>query len=242
MSEETTTKQKNTKTISIVGSKPDSKLHSITISNMTFWTMIMVLCVAAGVLLGILVFESRQVVHITNEILTQRDEYTKLQTQYDELALQNEQLTEQVQVLSDTINKRAMEDEIAAEADAEARTPKGFPVTGSVTEADAPEEDNALEMAVYYNAEPTSVIVATGVGKVLNVRQNVYNYYEVQIDHGNGYVTIYTNSGYPMMEEGVEVLKGTPLFYIGEENTLVKYQVSLNGGLINAYDVMNIEG
>ena len=242
MSEETTTKQKHTKTISIVGNKADSKLHSITISNVAFWAIIMALCVVAGVLLGILFFESRRVVQITNEILTQRNEYAELQSQYDELMIQNEQLVEQVQVLSDTINKRAMEDEVAAQADAEARIPKGFPVTGSVTEADAPEEDNALEMAVYYNADPTSVIVATGVGTVLSVRQNVYNYYEIQIDHGNGYVTVYTNAGYPMMEEGVEVLKGTPLFYIGEENTLVKYQVTFDGGLINAYDVMNIEG
>ena len=242
MSEETTTKPKYTKTISVVGNKPDSKLHSITISNVTFWGLIMALCVAAGVLLGILFFESRQVIYATEEMLAQRNEYTKLQTQYDELTIQNEQLAEQVQVLSDTINKRAMEDEVAAQVDAEARIPKGFPVTGSVTEADAPEEDNTLEMAVYYNAAETSVIVATGTGTVLSVRQNVYNYYEIQIDHGNGYVTVYTNSGYPLMEEGVEVLKGTPLFYIGAENTLVKYQVSLNGGLINAYDVMKIEG
>ena len=175
-------------------------------------------------------------------MLEQRNEYQNLQAQYDALVIQNEQLTEQVQVLSDTINKHGMESEVAAQAEAEARIPTGFPVTGSVTAGEPPEEDNALEMAVYYNAAETSVIVATAKGTVLSVRQNAYSYYEVQIDHGNGYVTVYTNSGYPMLEEGVEVLKGTPIFYIGEENTLVKYQVSLDGALINAYDVMKIEG
>lgn len=242
MSEETTAKQKNMKTISIVGNQPDSKLHTFTISNMTFWGLIMTFCIVAGVLLGILFFESRQVLHATQEILTQRNEYTKLQKDYDDLTIQKEQLEEQVQVLSDTINKHAMEAEAAAEAKAESHIPTGFPVTGSVTEADAPEEDNALEMAVYYNATETSVISATGAGTVTTVRENVYDYYEIQIDHGNGYVSIYTNAGYPMIEEETEVLKGTPLFYIGPENTLVKYQVSLEGGLINAYDVMNIEG
>lgn len=220
MSEETTTKQK----------------------KITFWVIILVLCVAAGVLLGIIFFESRQVLRITQDMLEQRNEYQNLQAQYDALVIQNEQLTEQVQVLSDTINKHGMESEVAAQAEAEARIPTGFPVTGSVTAGEPPEEDNALEMAVYYNAAETSVIVATAKGTVLSVRQNAYSYYEVQIDHGNGYVTVYTNSGYPMLEEGVEVLKGTPIFYIGEENTLVKYQVSLDGALINAYDVMKIEG
>ena len=220
MSEETTTKQK----------------------KVTFWVIILVLCVAAGVLLGIIFFESRQVLRITQDMLEQRNAYQNLQAQYDALVIQNEQLTEQVQVLSDTINKHGMESEVAAQAEAEARIPTGFPVTGSVTAGEPPEEDNSLEIAVYYNAAETSVIVATAKGTVLSVRQNAYSYYEVQIDHGNGYVTVYTNSGYPMLEEGMEVLKGTPVFYIGAENTLVKYQVSLDGGLINAYDVMKIEG
>ena len=220
MSEETTTKQK----------------------KITFWVIILVLCVSAGVLLGIIFFESRQVLRITQDMLEQRNEYQNLQAQYDALVIQNEQLTEQVQVLSDTINKHGMESEVAAQAEAEARIPTGFPVTGSVTAGEPPEEDNALEMAVYYNAAETSVIVATAKGTVLSVRQNAYSYYEVQIDHGNGYVTVYTNSGYPMLEEGMEVLKGTPVFYIGAGNTLVKYQVSLDGALINAYDVMKIEG
>ena len=220
MSEETTTKQK----------------------KVTFWVIILVLCVAAGVLLGIIFFESRQVLQITQDMLQQRNEYQNLQAQYDALVIKNEQLTEQVQVLSDTINKHGMESEVAAQAEAEARIPTGFPVTGSVTAGEPPEEDNALEMAVYYNAAENSVIAATAKGTVLSVRQNVYSYYEVQVDHGNGYVSVYTNSGYPMLEEGMEVLKGTPIFYIGAENTLVKYQVSLDGALINAYDVMKIDG
>lgn len=220
MSEETTTKQK----------------------KITFWVIILVLCVAAGVLLGIIFFESRQVLQITQDMLQQRNEYQNLQAQYDALVIKNEQLTEQVQVLSDTINKHGMESEVAAQAEAEARIPTGFPVTGSVTAGEPPEEDNALEMAVYYNAAENSVIAATAKGTVLSVRQNVYSYYEVQVDHGNGYVSVYTNSGYPMLEEGMEVLKGTPIFYIGSENTLVKYQVSLDGALINAYDVMKIDG
>lgn len=242
MSEETTTKSPNTKTISIAGSGPDSKVHSITLSNSMFWVVLLGLCVLVGVVLGILFYESRKVIQITDEAISQRKEYAYLQEQYDELMIKNEELEEKVQVLSDTINKRVAEDEVAEQADAEARIPTGFPVTGSVTEASAPEEDNALEMAVYYDAAVSSVVVATADGTITSVRQNVYSNYEIQINHDNGYVTIYTNAGYPLMEEGTKVLKGTPLFYVDEKNTLVKYQVSLDGGLINAYDVMHIDG
>ncbi len=242
MSEETTAKQKYTRTLSISSNKPDGKEHSIKLSNTTFWAVILGGCVLAGAVLGVLFYESRLVIQFTQDIITQRNEYTYLEEQYNNLNLQNEELSKQVQVLSDTINKHAAEaeaEEIAAES---AKVPTGFPVTGSVTEGEAPEEENALEMAVYYEAEESAVVVATADGTVLSIRENVYNNYVIQIDHGNGYITVYTNAGHPLLEEGIRVLKGTPLFYVGEENTLVKYQVSLDGGLINAYDVMNIAG
>lgn len=242
MSEENTTKPKRTRTISIASNKPEGKVHSITLSSWTFWGLLLLACTLVGVFFGILIFESRQFVQITDEILAQRNEYASLQKKYDELTITNQELTEQVQVLSDTINKRAMEDEVAAQAEAEARIPTGFPVTGSAVTAEPPEEDTALDFAVYYQADVTSVVVSTGKGRVLSVRQNAYNYYEIQIEHGNGYVSVYTNAGHPLVEEGVEVLKGTPLFYVDEENTLIKYQIAKDGGLINAYDVMNIEG
>ena len=242
MSEENTTKPKYTKTITLAGNKPDSKVHSITLSNKTFWGLLLLACVVVGVFLGILIFESRQVIRITDEVLTERNEYAALQEQYDSLTLVNEELTEQVQVLSDTINMHVLEDDAAAQTEAESRIPTGFPVTGSAVEAEAPEEDNALEMAVYFEADETSVVVSTARGQVLSIRQNAYSNYEIQVDHGNGYVSVYTNAGYPLIEEGVNVLKGTPLFYVDEENTLIKYQISKDGGLINVYDVMRIDG
>ena len=249
MSEENASKPKHIRTISVTSSKHESRVHTVSMSNTIFWGLILLFCVIAGVLLGVLVFESKQVIDITNDALVQKNEalikqqeYEDLLAQYDELALQKAELEEQVQVLSDTINQRVLEDEAAAAEEAEARIPSGFPVTGSVTAAEPPEEDNALEMAVYYEAAVDAVVVATAKGQVLSVRQNAYDNYEIQVDHGNGYVSIYTNAGYPLLEVGVEITKGTPLFYVGEDNTLIKYQVSRDGALMDAYDVMKIDG
>lgn len=249
MSEDNIIKEKHIRTISVTSNKPESRVHSVRMSNVTFWGLILVCCVALGVLLGVLFFESKLVTDITGEVLKQKnetlekqEEYEDLQAQYDELVLQNASLEEQIHVLSDTINQRAAEDEAAAAEEAEARIPSGFPVTGSATVAEPPEEDNALEKAVYYEAVADAVIVSTAKGQILSVRQNVYNYYEVRIDHGNGYISIYTNAGSPLLAEGTEVVKSTPLFHIGEDNTLIKYQISKDGALIDVYDIMNIAG
>lgn len=249
MNEENTAKPKYTKTISIVSNKPDSKEHTFTISNKGFWALLLLLCVLVGAVLGIIIFGSRQIVQITNEALAQyhslvdlQEQYAILQVKFDDLALVNEGLEDQVQVLSDTINKNALEDEAAAQAEAESRIPTGFPVTGSVTEAEPPEEDNGVEAAVYFEASESSTVVATAVGEVIGVRENAYGKYEIQIDHGNEYVSVFTNAGYPMVEEGVSVLKGTPLFYVQEENTLVKYQITYQGALVDVYSVMSIDG
>lgn len=220
----------------------ERKQHSITVPVKIFWAVLLGVCVLAGILLGVLVYESRKVVQITNEIIVKQEQYAQLQEQYDVLAIQKEELSDKVQVLSDTINKRTLEDEAAAKEEAQARIPTGFPVTGSVTEAEAPEEDAQLEQCVYYEAAVDSVVAATAQGQVLGVRKNAYDKYEIQIDHGNGYISIYTNEGYPMVQEGFEVLKGTPLFYIGEDNTLVQYQISKDGALIDVYTVMGIDG
>jgi septal ring factor EnvC (AmiA/AmiB activator) len=216
--------------------------HSITLSAKMFWALILILCILLGALLGILIFESRQVILITEEMSDSRAECTAVKEQYDALLLENEGLKEQVQVLSDTINKHTAEADAAALEESESRIPTAFPVTGSVREGEPPEEDSALTMAVYYEADAAAVVVATAKGEVISVRQNAYNYYEIQIDHGNGYVSVYTNLGYPLLTEGTKVLKGTPLFMIDEENTLLKYQISKDGGLINVYDVMHVEG
>ena len=249
MNEESTAKPKYTKTLSISSNKPDGKEYKITLSNKLYWTIVLVLCVVVGIVLGFLFFGSMEIVKITNEKIMQNQEYldlkdkhAELQYQYDELTIVNENLADQVQVLSDTINKRTLEDEAAALTDAQARIPSGFPVTGSVTETKAPKEDTNKEAAVYFEAGENSTVVATSLGQVISVRKNAYDYYEIKIDHGNDYISIFTNKGYPLIEESVMVLKGTPLFFIQDSNTLVKYQISYQGQMVDVYDVMSIEG
>lgn len=242
MSEENTTKQSYKRTISLSNSKPEGKEYSLTISNGVFWTALIAICVVIGIFIGVLAFESRIVLHFTNDAIKTRNAFTELQKAYDKLKLENDDLQAEVKVLADTIQAKVLRDEQLAKEEAEKKIPDGFPVTGTATKAEMPEYDTELDMAVYYTAEVDSVVVATADGQVLNVRQTAYEYYEVQVDHGNGYISIYTNEQKPIIEEGSNVTAGTPIYYIGEENTFLKYQITYNSALVNVYDVMQIAG
>lgn len=242
MSEQNITKQNYKRTISLSNSKPDSKEYALTMSNGVFWTCLIVVCVVIGIIIGVLAFESKVVLHFANETIKTRSEYTELQKAHDQLKLENDDLQAEVKVLTDTIQAKVLQEEQLAKEEAEKKIPDGFPVTGTVTQAEMPEYDTALDMAAYYTAEMDAVVVATADGQVLSIRQTAYEYYEVQIDHGNGYISIYTNEEKPIIEAGTNVTAGTPIYYIGENNTFLKYQITYNNALVNVYDVMQIAG
>ena len=242
MSEENTTKQNYNRTVSLSNDKPESKQYSITMRNSIFWTALIAICVVIGIIIGVLAFESRIVLHFTNEAIQTRNDYAELQRAHDRLKLENDNLQAEVQVLTDTLQAKVLLEEQKAKEEAEKKIPDGFPVTGTVAKAEMSEYDSELDMAAYYTASVDSVIVATAEGQVLSVRQTAYEFYEVQVDHGNGYVSIYTNKVKPIIEEGSNVTAGTPLYYVGEDNTFLKYQITYNGALVNVYDVMQIAG
>ncbi len=242
MSEEKATKQSYKRTVSLSNSKPDSKVYSFSMDNRVFWVVLIGICVLLGIMLGVIAFESRVVLHFTNEAITSRKEYAALQRQHEKTLIENEDLQEEVKVLTDSINARAQLDEQLKAEEEQRKIPDGFPVTGTVTQAEMPEEDTELDMAAYYTGGWDSVIVATADGKVVSIRENAYEYYEVQIDHENGYISIYTNKEKPIIVEGANVTTGTPIYYIHEENTFLKYQITYNGALVNVYDVMQIAG
>lgn len=253
MSEEQISKPKHVRTIALTSNLPESRERKLSMSNLTFWMIILGCCVAIGIVAGVLYYESKMVIDISRNADMQQkeaatlleeaeDRYEALQAEFDALQLENAGLAEQIQVLSDAINQREAEDEAAREAEDILRMPTGFPITGSVTEGEPPEEANALEMAVYYEAAEGAVVVATARGIISSVRENAYGNYEIIIDHGNGYASIYTNAGFPLLSAETEVLKGTPLFSVGPDNTLTKYQISQNNVLVDVYSVMHVEG
>jgi len=165
-------------------------------------------------------------------------ENKSLEQENKSLTLLSDELTEKVTILSDTVNQKVEEEEAEEAADAQAHMPAGFPMTSSASIREADTEDPMVKLT---GSEGNS-IVASGAGTVLSITTGSSYLHCVKIDHGNGYVSIYYNDGEVMLREGDEVVRGSILYVIGEENTELGYQITCDEKYIEPMELLNVDG
>ncbi|MFI3238017.1 MAG: M23 family metallopeptidase [Lachnospiraceae bacterium] len=245
----TNTDQTIYKYVLVTTDEKGKKRFCFQVPFLSFWIGVLIICVVLGCIGGALLYGSNLVMNLGEEAVEEskrylalQDEYKEYQNTYKELELVVEDLNTQITVLSDTIAQNKADTEMAVEQALQDATPTGFPVTGTVTEAETPEEAIAFEPAIYLEGSEGAVVVATGNGEVSKISTNAYGNTEIYIDHGNGFQTVYVNAAAALIGQGSSVYKGTPLFLIGEENTLIKYQITVDAALVDPYSVMVIEG
>ena len=117
-------------------------------------------------------------------------------------------------------------------------TPTEFPLTGSATMEMATEGD---PMCIFSVADG-AMVVATAGGTVTAVNDDSEYGHNIWVDHGNGYVTIYRNSGEVKVKQGEAVTQGTTLFLITGENSKLGYQMLKDGVYIDPMEMLNISG
>lgn len=162
----------------------------------------------------------------------------ELEKENGELVVRQEELAQKVTVLSDTINRKVEEEEAKAEKEAGAHMPVGFPMTSS---ASVEQVDGEEPMVKLTGSEPGS-IVAVGAGVVSSITTDSGYLHCVRIDHGNGYISIYRNDGEVMVREGDEIVHGSILYVIGEDNTQLGYQVIYEDKYVDPMELLNIDG
>ena len=173
-----------------------------------------------------------------------------LEASNDKLKVENEQL-------SAAINKRIEDEQISAEEAESLAIPSGFPLTGTasmkpalddptataITELGQDDETNATgNPIVVFDAIEGSSVIASGTGTVTTVSTDAKFGNFVSIDHGNGYVSIYRNSGDPLVTEGSQIDRGDIIFVIGENNTSLGYQIQQNEKYIDPEELIEING
>lgn len=180
------------------------------------------------------------------EILSLKEENEKhiedirvLQQENENLSLLHDELTQKVTILSDTVNQKVEEEAAKEVADAQAHMPIGFPMTSS---ASMKQEADTQEPMVKLTSSEGNSIVASGAGTILSITTGSSYLHCVKIDHGNGYVSIYRNDGEVMAREGDEVVRGSILYVIGEENTELGYQIMYNEKYMDPMELINIDG
>ncbi|RKM58261.1 hypothetical protein D6853_01610 [Butyrivibrio sp. X503] len=196
---------------------------------------------------------------ITNLRSIQVDQKSQIQTLTEEnvkLTASNETLGNEAQQLRAALNMRLENEQQSAEEAENNAIPSGFPLTGSanidyavddvnstnitkVDDRNSEEEGNPL---VLFSAASGSNIIAAGTGTVQSVTSDAKFGNYVSIDHGNGYISIYRNSGTPIVSEGDEVDRGDILFVVDGNNTKLGYQIQKDDTYINPEELIEING
>ena len=165
-----------------------------------------------------------------------------------QLQAENEQLTDKVSILSKTVNEKVDAEKVQEEKN----MPSGFPLSGT---ADVEETEEVLEMddgevvrpMIVFDASDGISVVAAGAGVVSYVEMDNKYGYQVFIDHGNGYTTIYRSGTEPKVKEGDEVARGALLYEMEEDDDneladIMAYQVMKDGEYIEPTEVLEING
>lgn len=182
----------------------------------------------------------------------------RLKDEKETLEAQNAELTEKVAILSETINQKVQSEEAAAAELAELSIPRGFPLTGSASiqdtetaeneEGEGQEEGDGQQVAeetepiLVFKGTSGNMVVAAATGTVASVEPDIKYGNKVIIDHGNGYRSIYRNKGDARVKAGDEVVRGSTLFIIGEDNLELGYQIMEGENYINPEDIVEING
>ncbi len=169
------------------------------------------------------------------------------QKQNEELTAQNELLNEKISILSETVNQKT---EVVAQIE-EKSLPTGFPLSGT---ADLSERYEDIKVdgeminvpMIEFTTSAGTYVIASGDGTVTQVvEESVYGW-EVRLDHGNGYVTIYRAHTEPKVRLGDEVPRGGLIFELEAEDDdsscKVAYQITYEEKYIEPTEMLKIEG
>ncbi|MBO4456600.1 MAG: M23 family metallopeptidase [Butyrivibrio sp.] len=188
----------------------------------------------------------------------QKEQIAALEEENSSLAATNDNLASKTEMMEDTLQAKLDNEERSAEEAAELAKPTGFPLTGTAPlPQQAVDDPNSTEITkitdknkdtakgnplVLFTAVPGSNVIASGAGTVMTVTTDVKFGNIVAIDHGNGMISMYRNSGKPLVSEGDKVDRGTILYVVGDKNKTLGYQIQENEVYINPEEKIEIVG
>lgn len=202
--------------------------------------------------------------------LIAQEEFQALKEENARLVSQNDTLQQQVSVLSSAVTSKDEKLEAVDAENAAKTTPTGFPLDGTASidfygiiekqtaeDTDAeetPQDGNPEEIAepeltepqpdeyiVVFGAGAGTSVIAAGTGTIRLVSEDEEYGFRVEIDHGNGYVSIYRNKSEPKVKEGADIARGTIIFELSDSQK-VGYQILLDDVFIDPMDMMEIYG
>lgn len=199
-------------------------------------------------LLGYIAYNSYQNTVVLSRESAFKAKIKELEEANAVLMQEKEELTEKVTILSKTVNEKVDAEKVLEEKN----LPKGFPLSGKAAmeetqETIEGEDGDEVRPMLLFDADEEVSVVATGGGIVCHREMDNEYGYQIHVDHGNGYITIYRSGTAPKVDEGDEITRGTLLFEMkeDEDNELadnMAYQVTKDGEYIVPTEVLEING
>ncbi len=230
----------------------DADAKQIRIKPWILQALIIAGCIVIGVVIGHFIYEKdvwevanrrideqKALVEEQKGMVVSRDEaITDLNEKIKDLEDQILTRDETIVILSETVKQKSAEVESLSDTLAAQFLPTEYPLTGSSTIQESSEGDPIC----IFTASSGITVIATAGGTVTAVNEDTEYGYNVWVDHGNGYVTIYRNQGTPNVKLGDEVASGTTVFIIGTNNTKFGYQIMKDGAYIDPMEMLSISG
>lgn len=237
------------------------EVHHYTLGRMQMFFLLGSFLCMIGLLCGILVFKeyrrSNQLANAQMLITTLQGQLAAEMRHSDELTLQISELNEKVDILSSTLTAKTDALAVYEEEERAQHMPTAYPLRGNAayyvpkeggeedgTEAEggAEAEGEQEDLQVQFMTGMGSSMVATADGEVSEVSPLDGGGYKISIDHGNGFITIYSGIGTIMVKEGDAVTTGSILLGITGDDTVLSYQIMRNGEYIDPWECMEIHG
>ncbi len=211
----------------------------------------------ALVIICYIIYSSITINHLRSIELEQKTQIDELTNESATLEASNTELETKVQQLSAALNQRIEDEQVSAEEAETLAIPTGFPLTGTASMTPAVDDPNETKVTkitednkdsvsgnplVIFDSAAGNSVIASGSGTVQTVTTDVKLGNMVTIDHGNGYISIYRNSGDPLVTEGSAIDKGDIIFVITEDNTTLGYQIQQDEQYINPEELIEING
>lgn len=222
----------------LVTEHKDGTMKQHTISSALIEIVLGVLFLAMVAVICKIVYDGIAIKEAREEIVEQIVTINNLTDENEALSVENSTLSSKVAVLSETVSKKAATEDAISQETVENALPKGFPLSGS---AAVQEADGDEPMLIFSAAQGVNVITS-GTGTVISVDADETYGTKIIIDHGNGYQSVYRNSGTALVRNGEELGKGYILFSIEEDNEKLGYQIVKDDVFIDPLQVIDING
>lgn len=199
--------------------------------------------------LGFVFFTSYQNIMVMGRANAMAARVQELEFEKLKMADENSYLKEKVLILSDTVNQK-----VETEKEQQQKNlPTGFPLSGNAEmevgeeTVSVGEDGEETRPLVIFRATDGIFAVAAGAGEVTCVDIDPEYGYQVRIDHGNGYETVYRNGTEPKVKVGDEVARNALLFEMKKDKDneladVMAYQIIRDGSYIVPTDVLEING